>query len=103
MEALVAILLVILLLGAIMSYASLSWGWVLYKYWGWFILPVFTDAPTINYWQAVGLMLVIGLFNRSTSIIKDEYTDNSKMWGHLILGPWIALFIAWIIRSVWIM
>lgn len=35
-------------------------GVVLSKFWAWFINPKFTSAPTLNYLDCVGVMLVVG-------------------------------------------
>ena len=102
MEAIAAVIGIILILGVLISYSAVSWGWVLFKYWGWFVLPVFPELPAINFVQAMGLMLVIGLFkNVSDGNIKDEYKDSSKTWGVIIFAPWLTLVFAWIVKSIW--
>lgn len=95
--ALVAIL-------AVMAFAFLydafAWGFVTYKFWYWFILPVFPDLPHVTFWQAVGIALFIGLFkNASQPTVKKEYRDESSvhvMWS----APWIVLLIGWIFSLI---
>jgi len=102
MEAILALLGVLVLVGILISYSAVSWGFVLFKYWSWFVLPVFPELPTINFIQAMGLMLVIGLFRSvSDGNIKDEYKDSNKTWGIAIFSPWLTLAFAWIIKSIW--
>lgn len=100
MEAILIILGIAFLLIAALLYGTLSWGWVLFKFWAWFVIPVFSGAPEIGYLQAVGLMFMINLFDRHGTHIKDEYTDNSKLYTSMILGPWVTLILAWIVRGM---
>lgn len=39
---------------------SMVGGFVLSKFWAWFINPKFTSAPILNYLDCVGVMLVVG-------------------------------------------
>ncbi len=102
MAALIGILGIIALVAIIVLYGAFSWGLVLYKCWYWFILPVFTTLPHITYTQAVGLMLVIGLFDRATSTSNDKKEgDKPKAnWGTFFLRPFITLLVAYFIHLV---
>lgn len=67
---------VVALLVIVLIYSSLSWGFVLFKFYGWFLIPVFTQLPAINCWKSVGLMFIIGLFCiYSGEHIKKEFKD----------------------------
>ena len=98
MTALIGVIGAIVLIAFFFFYSPLAWGLVLYKFWYWFLLPVFPVLPAISYLAAVGLFIFIGLFDRNTgaSYITDEYKDKSTMvWASLAL-PWGALFVGWI-------
>ena len=85
-------------------YDTLIWGLVLYKFWGWFVLPVFVTLPAITFVQAVGLMLVVGLFKSNfIGEVKKEYADQSKTWATIIILPWVTLFFGWLAYSIWLM
>ncbi|MFW6246785.1 MAG: hypothetical protein ACOC22_01220 [bacterium] len=104
----IGVFLVILAFLAIFAfalfYSSLSWGFVLYKFWGWFLIPGFAYAfpevvvNQITFPLAVGLFLFTSFFkNQEVQLIKKEYKDNTaSAWGG-ILAPWITLGIAWVI------
>ena len=95
MEILGASLLLVLILMGATIYGSLSWGFVLYKFWYWFILPVFVTLPLITFWQAVGIFFVIGLFNVPIpNETKDEYLDKTKSYGNILI-PWVTLLMGW--------
>lgn len=92
--------IIALLLFIIGVYSSLSWGFVLYKFWGWFLLPIFPTLPILDFWMAVGLMFVIGLFHAKSPVA--ENLDIVTNFIITFLGPWITLILAWIIGSLWI-
>ena len=77
-------------------------------FWEWFVLPVFTLAPAITLWQAVGLILVgryfasVPLIPRLNSI-KDDH--DFEVLYHNIMHMFyvvIALFVGWIIQAVFL-
>jgi hypothetical protein len=70
-------------------YTTFTWGLVVYKFWYWFIIPVFTTVPHVNYIQAIGLMLFISLF-------KNHHSDSKSSNLMLFLTPWVVLFLGWL-------
>jgi len=82
----------------IIFYSSFTGGLVVYKFLQWFINPVFTSFPAVNYWQAMGLALVIDLFKNSGK--KDKEQTKTDYWTIKILTPWVALLIGLIINAV---
>ena len=80
-------------------YGALSWGFVCWKFWYWFLLPVFPQLPQITFLQAVAIMVFMGLFRgQPTQVIKLEYT-NPKLFNIIsILGPWLSLCVGWFIH-----
>ena len=84
------------------TYALVSWGFVLYKTWYWFVLPVFPSLPHVSYVQAIGLSIFITLFHsRFFVFIKDEYKQkkNIEVWVAL-LSPWMFLLISYLFK-IW--
>lgn len=105
MEIVIAIVGVVALIVGIILYSSLSWGYVAYKMWSWFILPVFTQAPTITFWQAVGIMFFIGLFHNHTTAdvyISDkwEYKDKNSAMVNALIAPWVTILVAYMIKTM---
>lgn len=47
---------------------SLVGGFVLSKFWAWFINPKFTSAPVLNYLDCVGVMIVAGFLLTSVTM-----------------------------------
>jgi hypothetical protein len=85
----------------LLMYGSLSWGYALYKFWYWFVIPVFPGLPEINFWHAVGLFLFIGFFRIGDGqVIKKEYKDNTTGAIVSIIAPWFTLFVGWLIYSL---
>ena len=101
LEAVIAILgfLGIIIIGLV--YDSLSWGLVGYKFWSWFLIPIFPTLPHIVFWQAVGLMFFIALFKSQGQVIKKQYRDENAQIGVAILLPWAMLLLGWL-TYVWI-
>lgn len=98
MEAIIAGIIAIVLIFGLAIYSSVSWGFVLMKFWVWFVLPVFPLLPVLPFWQAVGLMFVFGLFGKNVSHPKE--TDTTAQWTALLLEPWLTLFGGWLIGTL---
>lgn len=97
----VTLILFLVIAAAIVLYSSFSWGLVLYKFWYWFLLPVFPDLPEITYILAVGLMLFIGLFHNQThTVIKEEYRKQGWEVSGIFFAPWITLIIGWFLHLI---
>lgn len=102
---LLGILAALLIFVAVIVYSSFSWGFVLFKFWYWFLIPVFSTAPQIDYWQGVGLMFLIGLFksHKAKVDIKDEFIKEEERLNVRVanfLSPWIVLLIGFIIHLI---
>lgn len=81
-------------------YSSIAWGFVMFKFYYWFILPVFTGLPMITFTMAIGLSLFIDLFKNHEL---NNSKNNNEKWITIatsIVLPWImilvALFIKWV-------
>jgi len=91
----------IIFIGVFFIYNTLLWGWVLYNFWNWFVLPVFTTLPEVTFIQALGLMFVIGLF-KSGSLEKPKEENLNYSTAFLFLSPWITFVFGWLAYSIWI-
>ena len=102
---LIAVIVAVVIIGLTFVYDTLAWGLVLYKFWGWFVLPIFVTLPALTFVQALGLMFVVGLFKNTYvgNQIKDEYVKNkhSATWT-LLLAPWVTLFFGWLAYVIWL-
>jgi hypothetical protein len=89
----------ILIVFAAFLYDTLCWGLVMYKFWDWFLLPVFPELPALSFVQALGLMFVVGLFkNQYIQNIKSEYTNSN--YGQFFWMPWATLFFGWLAHVI---
>ena len=99
MESLLVLLITLGFALLMVAYMGFSWGFVAWKFWHWFLLPVFTALPAITFIQAVGIMLFISLFKTIPSqVLKDEYVDKKMATAMSILAPWIAFAAGWFIK-----
>ena len=101
MEALIALIGIVVVMGLVILYDTFSYGFLLYKYWGWFILTAFPTVPHITFYQCVGIYLVINLFKNHD--ISDKSINGTKIkteanWGVVILIPWFSLLIGYFIH-----
>jgi len=76
-------------------YTTFSWGLVMFKFWTWFVLPVFIGLPVITFYQAIGLMFFTILFKNHNPSIKKELLDANGTSITLLL-PWLTLFFGWL-------
>jgi hypothetical protein len=82
-------------------YGAFAWAFVMYKFWYWFLLPVFTTLPQVTLVQCVGLMMFIGLFNTAIPYIpKKEYRDDSSRSWAVFLAPPVVLLLGWLVKIV---
>jgi hypothetical protein len=100
MEVIIVVIIFIVLFAAALAYGAFSWGFVMYKFWYWFLLPVFPALPEINFGHAVGLAVFIGLFHTvPTQILKKEYKDELQGAIMPIIAPWVTFLFGWVIYS----
>ena len=101
MNILLAILTGITIVGILFFYEAISWGLVTWKFWYWFLLPVFPTLPAITFLQAVGLMFFISLFKaQPTQAIKKEYIDQTNTTVTQVIAPWVTLFVGWLVKII---
>lgn len=99
MESLAKITGLLVLFVVTIVFSAFSWGYVMYKFWYWFLLPVFPLLPKIMFNQALGLSIFTAVFkNHNSNHKKDE--DESKATRMLtpLIAPWILLGVAYIIK-----
>ena len=100
---LLAIIIVIAVLAGAVLYGAYSWGYVLYMFYDWFVIPVFPFLPDLNYNQAIGLMLVVMLLRGGRyNPDKVDETERQKWekFAGVILAPWIMLVMGWFIKGL---
>lgn len=103
MEILAAIILGAIVVCALLIYTSLSWGYVISLFYGWFILPIFPNLPKLGIIQFIAISLFIkALLPLTPAAIKDEYKDKNMVWVSFFLSPWLTLFFGWIIKMFFI-
>ena len=104
---LLAAVVFVAIVGIGIVYSTFSWGFVLYKFWGWFLIPAlaltFPDVTVnqISFPLAVGIFMFTTFFkNHETQVVKKEYKDETASNLGGILAPWITLFIGWLVIQV---
>lgn len=99
MEALFTFLGIISLVVVLIVYTSLSWGFVSYTFYNWFILTSIDGLPHFTMIQFIGFALFLNaLIRGNSSYIKDEFKDKTQMYMGVLLNPWITLFFGWLIK-----
>ena len=96
MEIIIAVVVVLVLMAGLVLYDAFSWGFVCFKFWAWFILPIFPMLPHINIWAAIGLMFFITLF-KNHQVQEEE--DSRKQIIKFIIAPWLLLFTGYLIKT----
>jgi hypothetical protein len=85
-----------------LCYAALSWGFVAYKFWGWFIPMAFPTIaiPHLLYYQAIALIMFLDLFKTiPTQQIKKEYKDETAAAIVSVIAPWIVLGVGYFVYA----
>ena len=100
MEALLMAFGAIALLALVVIYESFSYGFLLYKFWYWFVLPAFPNLPHITFYHAVGLCFIIGLFKSkdfSEKVINGVKIESKPNYVLMVIAPWITLLLGWFV------
>jgi hypothetical protein len=92
------------MLGVIMIIiGTLVSGFMLFKLWAWFVLPVFESLPQMTFSQSVGLSLFLTIvFYRNPHTTKEEQ-DFSELIGKFLAGLLLYIFLfgfAWIVYLI---
>lgn len=90
------------LIGLIMT--PFLYGWVLFKFWGWFIVTTFPIEP-ITYLQSIGLILVLNFvksnYNESTKAKPEEFWDKfTDRIIYVIVNTLLMLFFGWLFSKI---
>lgn len=60
-------------------YLALAWGFVLFKFWEWFVITSFENVQPLSYKHAFGLVMIITLFKTfELNLTKTEITANDE-------------------------
>lgn len=101
MEILITLLGALALIAVAFFYSAFAWGFVTYKFWYWFLLPVFPELPEVTLAQCVGIYVFISLFhNHLPQVIKKEYRDDSMGTWIQILAPVMIYVIGWLMHII---
>ena len=106
------IVIVAALVGAVLSYTFLSWGFVITKLWAWLLVLPF-GLTAITFSQAVAIAVILGIIKNFVNPELDKILNMSKelensdppKWGRLALSlslPWITLIFAWLVKITFI-
>jgi hypothetical protein len=105
-ESIITILVAILGFAGVMAlalcYSALSWGFVTYKFWGWFLPIAFPTIaiPHLLYYQAIALIMFLDLLKiSSTQVIKKEYKDETTGAIIQVIAPWIVLGVGYFVYA----
>jgi hypothetical protein len=98
-EAIGLVIGMFFVIGLVVAYSAMSWGFVLYKFWYWFLLPVFPNLPHITFLLAIGLMMFVDLFKtHAATAIKDEFRDKNTEIISNIIAPWIVFVVGYFVH-----
>lgn len=103
MEQLLIILGGIGLAILLIIYAIYSYGILVYYFYYWFIIPIFTTLPHLTVLQSIGISLFISLFGHNSSSPEYEGKDIKKKKNYAyIIKPWFILLIGYLFKTYWL-
>lgn len=83
-------------------YSTFAWGFILFKFWKWFAIPVFTSLPMFSYLQACGLIFLTDIFRRNSQLITDKYLQDNNNFINII-NPWVTLLFGYLFYIIFIL
>lgn len=80
-------------------YSALSWGYVSYKAYYWFILPLSSELPQFTFFQMVGIVIFTSLLfgKKYSKKYKDLKEDSLSNYTNLFLSPWMSLLMSYLV------
>jgi hypothetical protein len=102
MEALLLVLGGAGLILGVIIYGGFVGGFVLLKFYQWFLLSSFTQLPTVTYMQCVAVcMFLVAIKPSGNSYIKNEYKESSAYQVTVAaIQPWLILIVGWAFKSL---
>ena len=99
METLIALVGIVALIAILLFYGSLSWGFVISKFYLWFIVSTIPDAPNFTVLQFIGIAFFLSAIMPKHTVvqIKKEYKDENQSLIISLIGPWITLLCGYIL------
>lgn len=101
----IGFLFAVAIIAGMVIYGAFSWGYVLMKFWHWFLIPVFPTLQPIFYFQAIGLYMCIALIKSSHAkkpLKKELYDEDQSLTVKILnfLSPWILLTMGFFIHQL---
>jgi len=99
MELIAIFLLVSFIICLFALYTSISWGFVAYKTYYWFILPLSTVLPQLTLFQMVGIVIFVSILTnkKSTTKYKNLEEEKTEKFLNFILAPWLVLLMSYVV------
>jgi hypothetical protein len=86
----------------LLIYGCFSWGFVAWKFYGWFIVTAIPNAPDFTVTQFIGFSFFLYVILPKVSVdIKSEYKEDAttRIIG-AVIAPWIVLIIGALMNSI---
>jgi hypothetical protein len=103
MEALLVIVGGAALITLLLVYSSFASGFVLYKFYYWFLLPIVPSLPHFSLIECIGIMLFLVAVKSGNG--NDDFKDevkksSSEMLASALVKPWMILGMGWLLKVV---
>lgn len=96
-----------LVLGAVLIlYNAFAWGFIVYKFYYWFLMPIFKGLPVISLTGGIFIGMFTSLFHNHDVKEENKERDFKRSVIYIssvLIVPWIALFIGLIVKSFFIL
>jgi len=103
MKELISLIGAVTLVGILLFYGPICYGFVAMKFYNWYGLKdVLWPSVTLTYWNFVGMILLFAVMRPGTSAsVKSEYKEESTVQlATGILMPWIVFLIGWLFKII---
>jgi len=84
----------------IFFYTAISWGFLMYKLWYWFILPIFPALPQLDYRQCMSLILIVVVLITPSVGMPKQKEDIGIIT--VILIPWVFFVFCWLFKIIFL-
>ena len=100
MEALIIVVGALGLFVATLAIGTILRGFVINKFWIWFVLPVFDSAPALDIGHAIGISMVVSILTyQHVPQLKDQKYDSTGAIAFGLSYPLTALLMGWVVKQ----
>lgn len=85
----------------LLFYGILSYAFVTFKFYYWFVVPVFPDVVALSFYQILFLrVFLVSIRGQQKSPKADKNEDKTQLFLGVLATPWSLLLTGYVVKSL---